>query len=306
VTDISQVIVIGLGALGTIYAAKLQRYNPDCVRVLVDRERLERYQTQGILLNGVRQDFHYILPDPGQDKADLILVATKADGLPGAIDAVQHFVHEETTLIALLNGISSEDRIAARYGADKVLHSFFVGHGSTRVGNAITFDGVGRIIFGEANAHGRTPHVETVCKFFDRAGIEYEVPDDILFAQWSKFVLNVGINQASAVLRATYGAFVTSPTTHAIAIELIQEAMAVARKVGIQNVDAMLPWCENFIRNMPPAFKSSMLQDIEAGNKTEVAIFGEAVCALGQQYAVPTPLNATFVKLIWALEEIAG
>jgi 2-dehydropantoate 2-reductase len=57
---------------------------------------------------------------------------------------------------------------------------------------------------------------------------------------------------------------------------------------------------------MPPAFKSSMLQDIESGKKTEVDIFGDAVCALGRKYDIPTPQNEMFLKLIKALEETAS
>src|SRR5690349_8118963 len=130
--DITKVVVIGLGAIGSIYAAKLKDYDPGCVRVLVDKHRLERYAAQGIVLNSVRHDFDYALPGPNPEKADLILIATKSDGLPDAIDAIEGFVHDETIILALLNGITSEDKIAERYGWDKVLHSYFIGHGSTR------------------------------------------------------------------------------------------------------------------------------------------------------------------------------
>jgi len=304
--EISKVIVIGLGAIGSIYAAKLKQFDPGCVRILIDRQRLERYRARGIVLNGNRIDFDYVLPGPDQEKADLVLIATKADALQDAITAIEDFVHDETIILSLLNGITSEEKIAERYGWEKVLHSYFIGHGSTRSGNAVTFDGVGRIVFGEADAHTRTPRVEAVCRFFERAGIAYDVPDDILFAIWRKFVVNVGVNQASAVLRASYGAFQSSEKTHSIAVELMQETVMIAQKVGIHNVDAILPWCIEFIRTMPPAFKSSMLQDIEAGNKTEVDIFGGAVCALGEKYGIPTPLNAMVFKLIKALEETAS
>ncbi|MCC7449510.1 MAG: ketopantoate reductase family protein [Anaerolineae bacterium] len=302
--DINKVLIVGLGALGGIYATKLQQYDPTCVRVLVDQPRLERYTTHGIIFNGVRHDFTYVLPEQHQEKADLILIATKADALPGAIAALEGFVQDDTLILSLLNGITSEEQIAARYGWDRVIHAYFVGHGSTRSGNAITFDGVGRIVFGEVDAPTRTERIDAVCRFFDRAGIDYEVADDILFGMWRKFVLNVGVNQASAVLRASYGDFQRSDKAHALALELMQEALLVAAKVGIRNVDAILPWCNEFIRNTPPAFKSSMLQDLEAGNKTEVDMFGGAICALGQQHGVPTPQNALFVKLIQALEDI--
>jgi 2-dehydropantoate 2-reductase len=303
-SEIKKVVVIGLGAIGGIYAAKLKQYDPTCVRVLVDQQRIERYQTQGIVLNGVRYDFDYVLPDAKAEKADLILIATKANALPDAIKAIANFVHDETLILALLNGITSEEKIAERYGWDKVLHSYFVGHGSTRTGNAITFDGVGRIVFGEANAVTPMPKVEAVRRFLDKAQIDYEVPDDILFSMWCKFVVNVGINQTSAIFRGTYAALRENQKAYAFVLELMREAVLVAQKVGIRNVEGLLPWAENLIHNMPP-HKSSMLQDIEAGNKTEVDMFGGAVCALGEKYGVPTPQNALFLRLIKALEETA-
>jgi 2-dehydropantoate 2-reductase len=303
-SDIKQVMIVGLGAIGAIYAEKLKRYDPGCVRALVDAGRLERYRANGIVLNGERHDFNYVLPEQNDTPADLILIATKADALPAAIDAIAGFVHDETIILALLNGITSEGLIAERYGWDRVLHSYFVGHGSTRTGNAVTFDGVGRIVFGKANAQGRTPRVEKVAHFFDQSGIGYELPDDILFSQWCKFVLNVGINQASAVLRAPYGAFQREGKARAIAFDLMREAVLVAEKEGVRTTEGLLPWSENFIRNAPPAFRSSTLQDIEAGKKTEVDIFGGAVCGLGEKHGIPTPHNATFVRLIKALEEV--
>ncbi|HVU11842.1 MAG TPA: ketopantoate reductase C-terminal domain-containing protein, partial [Phototrophicaceae bacterium] len=139
-----------------------------------------------------------------------------------------------------------------------------------------------------------------------RVHIDYEIPDDILFSQWCKFVLNVGVNQVSAVLRAPYGDFQRSAKVHALALDLMREAVQIAEQVGIHNTAGLLPWCENFIRNTPPAFKSSMLQDIEAGKKTEVDLFGGAICALGAKYGIPTPENAMFVRLIRALDEMAS
>lgn len=304
--DISKAVVVGLGAIGSIYAAKLKQYDPNCVRVLIDKDRLARYQAKGIVFNGVRHDFDYVLPQANPEPADLILIATKADALQDAINAIEGFVHGETIILALLNGITSEEKIAEKYGWDKVLHSYFIGHGSTRSGNAVTFDGVGRIVFGEANAQARTVRVDAVSRFFEQAGIDYEVPEDILFSQWCKFVVNVGINQSSAILRASYGTFQRHEKAYAIVLELMQEAVLIAQQAGIHKVDELLPWSENFIRNMPAAFKSSMLQDIEAGKKTEVDLFGGAICALGQKYGIPTPQNALFLKLIKALEETAS
>lgn len=83
---------------------------------------------------------------------------------------------------------------------------------------------------------------------------------------------------------------------------LMQEAIHVAQAVGINQTETLLPWCLDFIKNMPSAFKSSMLQDIEAGRQTEIDLFAGTVCELGDAHQVDTPYNRLFLKLIRALE----
>src|SRR5258707_12331917 len=231
--DITNVVIVGLGAIGSIYAMKLSDFDPKRVHILVDSKRLKRYADNGIIFNGHRHDFHYVLPEPNQVKADLILVATKSDALQSAITASSDFMHENTIILSLLNGITSEKQIAEVFGWDKVLYASFLGHGSTRVGNSITFDGVGRIVIGEANNRIISQRVEAVSPFFDRAKIAYEVPEDMLFTLWGKFVLNVGANQASAVLRANYGAFQRSEVARDDAVELMDVAVLLARQLRL-------------------------------------------------------------------------
>ena len=76
------VIICGLGAVGMTYASKLGgKSRGKCnLKILVNEERLERYSKNKPVLNGVEQDFYYILPDDNFD-ADLIIIATKASGL---------------------------------------------------------------------------------------------------------------------------------------------------------------------------------------------------------------------------------
>jgi 2-dehydropantoate 2-reductase len=302
---IKRVMIVGLGAIGSIYAVKFAQYDPANLLVLVDEERYERYQREGICFNGVRHDFHYILPSQAAEPVDLILFATKSQGLAAAITAVQPFVHPGTLFLSLLNGISAPALIAAHYGWEGVLHAFFIGHGSTRIGNSITFDHVGTIVFGKPDNTLQSEPVQRVADVFTRASIDYQIPPDMLLASWRKFVVNVGINQASAILRADYGTFQQNPRARHIAIQLMEEAIALAQVIGIQQTETLLPWSLDFIDKMRPTFKSSMLQDVEAGRTTEVDLFGGAVCALGEAHGVATPMNRLFLKLIQALEPTA-
>lgn len=141
------VIICGLGAVGMTYASKLGgKSRGKCnLKILVNEERLERYLKNKPVLNGVEQDFNYILPDDNFD-ADLIIIATKASGLDSAVKMIKNFVSSKTIILSLLNGISSEEVIRSAYPEAKVLKSYFIGHSAVRVGNSVKQDGVGEIV----------------------------------------------------------------------------------------------------------------------------------------------------------------
>ena len=79
--EIKNVLICGIGAIGSIYADKIEKFSPKNLRVLVDRERLERYKKNPTVFNGRVLDFNYILQETQDFKADLIIIATKFDGL---------------------------------------------------------------------------------------------------------------------------------------------------------------------------------------------------------------------------------
>ena len=121
--DIKKVVICGLGAVGLTYANKLKDVCE--LFVLADGKRILKYKENPPLLNGKEIKLNYITPQTSQ-KADLIIIATKFGGLDSALDYMQNCVGENTIIISLINGISSENIIAKRYGKDKVLHSYFI------------------------------------------------------------------------------------------------------------------------------------------------------------------------------------
>lgn len=298
---IKNVLICGLGAIGTIYARQLE----DCtnLKILTDKSRYERYTKNPVIFNGEVCNFDYIMPDKKDFKADLIIIATKNSGLNEAIKSIENFVNDNTVIMSLLNGISSEETIATKYGWDKILFSYFVGHTSTRKGNEITYDGVGEIVFGDKGNDMASPNLLAVKELFEKSKIDFTIPDDIQYSMWKKFLVNVGTNQASAVLGASYKLFLESENALNIAKSLMKEAQAIAKAIGINNTDKMLDEAVEIINSMLPDTKSSMLQDVEMKRRTEVDIFAGKVVELGQKYNIPTPYNSMFYELISAIDE---
>lgn len=299
--EIENILLCGLGAIGTIYAEKLQRYNADNFRVLVDEHRLKKYTENPIKFNGVEQTFNYVLPSEEGFKADLILIATKFTGLDDAIKNLVNFVKEDTIILSLLNGVTSEDLIAAKYGKEKLLYSYFIGHSSVRVGNSIIHDDVNTIVFGSENSLSNK--VVCVKEFFDRVGIKYKIPQDIKRSMWLKFMLNLSANQPTAILRMTFGEMLENKHFMNFAIEIMKEVQLIAKAEGIANTETMIEETLIHLSTMSPEGKTSMLQDIEAGRKTEVDMFAGTVIDFGKKHNIQTPYNKILKDMIDIIEE---
>lgn len=299
--EIKKVILCGLGAIGTIYADKLEKFDAENFKVLVDEARIERYKTNPIKFNGRQLNFDYILPSQEGFKADLIILATKFAGLKDAIKNIKNFVKEDTVILSLLNGVTSEDIIADVYGKDKMLYSYFIGHSSVRCGNSVTHDDVNTIVFGAENNLGE--NVVAVKNFFDKVGINYKIPDDIKRSMWLKFMLNVSANQPTAILRMTFGDMFENTHFMKFAENIMREVQSVAKAEGVLNTETMVDEALKHLKTMTPDGKTSMLQDVEARRKTEVDMFAGTVIELGKKHGISTPYNKILREMIGIIEE---
>ena len=295
---IKNVLICGLGAVGMTFACKIQRVLPECLKVLVDVERLKRYSQNPPKMNGEEKFFDYVLPYGTDYKADLVIIATKFDGLESVCRNLKNFVDENTIILPILNGIEAEEYVAEIYGWDKVLYGYFIGHSAMRVGNSVVQDGVGKIVFGGASAASAD-----VADFFTRVGIDFDNPENIKYAKWLKFALNVVSNQSSCILKMTFGDMQKSERFQAFARNIVREVMELAHLEGVegwQNLE------EDFIKalfTMSEDGKTSMWQDVEAGKKTELEIFAGTVLKLGAKHGVPTPYNQVMYEMIRIIEE---
>lgn len=299
--EIKKVILCGLGAIGTIYADKLEKFDAENFKVLVDEARIERYKTNPIKFNGRQLNFDYVLPSQEGFKADLIILATKFAGLKDAIKNIKNFVKEDTVILSLLNGVTSEDIIADVYGKDKMLYSYFIGHSSVRCGNSVTHDDVNTIVFGAEN--NLSENVVAVKNFFDKVGINYKIPDDIKRSMWLKFMLNVSANQPTAILRMTFGDMFENTHFMKFAENIMREVQSVAKAEGVLNTETMVDEALKHLKTMTPDGKTSMLQDVEAGRKTEVDMFAGTVIELGKKHGISTPYNKILREMIGIIEE---
>lgn len=297
--------LIGLGAIGAAYASRFVA-SGEPLQVVADPVRAERYRAQATVINGVPH--HFDVVDPGSaTPADLVLVAVKFGQLGAAIDLLRPVVGEGTVVLSLLNGISSEQVLAAAFPQARVLLAVSAGIDAVRDGRDVRFTSVGVISYGEpSNRAPCSDAVRLAGGIFDRAGIAHDVPADMVHTLWWKFLVNVGVNQVSALLKAPYAMF-QRPGSPARDVMLAaqREVIALANAEGVGLGEADLQRWLDLLNTLGPANYTSMAQDAIAGRPTEVDIFAGAVMERGASHGLDVPVNTTLYGLLKAAEQLA-
>jgi len=300
--DIKNVAILGMGAMGAYFASQFLQVEGISTCAIASGERAERLAEQGFIVNGKQFMIPVRRPHSAGDPADLIIVAVKNYHLPEAAPLMNNLVGEKTLILSVMNGIDSEEYLGSIYGMDKLLYAVSVGIDAVREGNQVTYTKPGKHYFGEARNPQISPRVECVQAAFERARITYETPLDMVRMMWWKFMVNVGMNQTSAVLRAPYGVFLSSREACDLMEALMLEVVELAQIEGVDLSEEDIEDWYGVMNTLAPHGKTSMLQDIEAGRRTEVDTFAGKVVELGTVHSISTPVNQTFLRIIRYLE----
>lgn len=297
--------LIGLGAIGAAYASRFVASGVP-LQVVADPDRAEHYRCEATVINGVPHHFDVVEPSRAAP-ADLVVVAVKYGQLAAAIELLRPVVAEGTVVLSLLNGISSEQVLAAAFPQARVLLAVSAGIDAVRDGRDVRFTSLGVISYGEP--HNRAPFSDAVRLaggVFDRAGIAHDVPGDMVHTLWWKFLVNVGVNQVSAVLKAPYAMF-QRPGSPARGVMLAaqREVIAVANAEGVELGEADLHRWLDLLNTLGPGNYTSMAQDAMAGRPTEVDIFAGEVMERGAVHGLDVPVNTTLFGLLKAAEQLA-
>jgi len=299
---VKKIAILGAGAMGAYFGSRFFDTDGFSTVLIAKGNRLDKLKRNGLVVNGKSYAIPVVHPDEATSPADLIIVALKHHHLEEAVQGLKKFIGESTTIISVMNGLESERYIGSIYGMDKMMYAISVAIDAVRQGYQITYTKPGKRYFGRAINIHLSQRVLRVQEAFDSAGIVYETPEDMIRMMWWKFMVNVGMNQASAVMRAPYGVFKTSPEAQGLMEALMKEVIALANVMDVNLTNRDIEEWYSFLNVLSPQGKTSMLQDIGARRKTEVEIFGGKVVELCKTKGVPTPVNQTVLQIISALE----
>ncbi|MCX8083347.1 MAG: ketopantoate reductase family protein [Calditerrivibrio sp.] len=302
--EVKKVAIVGAGAMGVLYAHQFLERGFETF-LAADGERLAKLVQTQFIFNDKKYKFNTLDLINPQTSVDLVIVAVKHNVLDEIVPKLKNIIHENTTIISLLNGLDSEKIIASYYGEEKVLYTITVGMDAVRVGNKITCKNFGKLIIGELKNNTYSKKLSRIHSAFQKAGILYETPIDMEKEIWWKFMVNVGMNQVSAVLRATYGVFQRDESVRGLMENLMKEVIDISRleciPLDYEN-DLKERWY-SVLYSLDPNGKTSMLQDVEAKRPTEVDIFAGKVKEIAKKYNLQVPYNTIFYDIIKGIEQ---
>ena len=295
---IQTIDIVGLGALGVMYADFFtKKLGKERVRVLADKERIERYRAETVTFNGEVCGFQYLDAAEESRPAELILFAVKYGALEQAMEEVAHLVGEKTILLSALNGIRSEADLGRRFGREKVVHCIAQKMAAMKEGNAAFCTNPGELALGVLDG-GKEENLDVVKTFFDETGFAYSCPADMRHAMWGKLLCNVGVNQTLALCGGTYRSVQQEGEAREMMKAAMRETILVANAEGVDLTEKDLEDWVAVIDGLNPDGEPSMRQDSKAGRKTEVVLFAGTICELGKKHCIATPVNDIFMEKI--------
>ena len=298
---IQSVAILGAGAVGSYIIWGLSKKDNIRLGVIAEGDRARRLKESGCAINGAVYRPEVWTPQEAQG-VDLLVVALKYGSLPGALESIKTAVGSNTVVMSLMNGVDSEELIAAQVGAEHLLYSFIkVTSHKEADGYHFDPDATLGVIYGERFAPFENERVQAVRELFTDSGVNFRVTEHIQEEMWSKFRLNVCNNLPQAILGAGVGCYRDSVHMQAISDGLRREleAIAAAKGIDLSLVDSAV----SYGSLVKPSARYSTLQDLDAHRHTEIEMFSGALIRMGQELGIPTPYNEYTYHMIKAMEE---
>lgn len=293
--------MFGAGSLGSLVGGLLARAHDV---TLVGRDpHVSAVRDGGLRVTGAVEA--HTRPDATTDgtglSADLALVTVKAYDTAAAADALA--TGEYGAVCSLQNGLT-EETLASRMPDVTVLSGTATYGARLRDPGRVECTGEGTIAIG-AHSGGPDPWGDRAGEAFAAAGIDVEVATDMPRRRWEKLAINAGINAPTALARVRNGELVGGPANGS-SREAARETARVAAAEGVPLREENAAAAVAAVAEATAANHSSMRQDVERDNRTEVDAINGVVCDRAQRHGIDVPVNRTLTGLVRAWEAERG
>lgn len=304
------VVVIGAGAIGTLYGGWLIAGGMD-VSFVARGKALTALRSEGLLLQGDRGQFRSGPVKADSDaaalrRAEVVILAVKLYDLGEAALLTGMCLNEGGLVVGLQNGISAPDTLRAFLPAEQVMVGPVYSAARLSAPAVVDYSGARhRVIIGSASGVVH-PAAEPLIDGWRRAGVEAEVSEDIAPVLWSKF-LGFATNAALTCLsRQPAGVVYRNPDLLQLARGAVREIIQLAVVEGVELAADSEDATIRLLQSFPPDMVASMRQDLDAGRRLELDDITGTIVRLGRKHGIPTPIHATAYACLKPLRDGAA
>ena len=297
-----RIAVMAAGGVGGYFGARLAQAGHEVAFVARGRH-LKAIREHGLIVRSAGGDIRLSAASASDDpKAlgsyDVVLFAVKLWDTEAAAAASLPLVADGGVVVPFQNGVESIERIGAVIGAARVLGGVaYIAAVIAEPGVIVHTGRMARLCFGPV-----LPEQEAAARRFLQAcigaGIEAELVADIRRVVWEKFVFLCALSGMTCATRQPLGAIRSDADLRAVFEAAMREAWMVGRARGIALAENLVAQQMVFADGLPAEMKSSMLNDLLAGNRLEAPWLSGAVARMAKEAALVAPVNATLYAAV--------
>jgi 2-dehydropantoate 2-reductase len=295
---IEHVVVLGAGAIGSLYAAKLAPAID--VTIVGRRDHVDAVNARGLRLTGHEECTAQVRAVTALESIaprTLVILSTKVNDNRTAASALADKVQEDTVVLCVQNGLGSEGIVKEAVGGRCLVLRAITQFGAIfRTPGVVEFKVAGHTLIERSR---RSPEIADL---FTACGLDGRISDAIEVEVWRKLIFNCVINPITSIIGSDVGG-IANPALDPLKQLVIDECLEVARADGVRFDVNFLPIIADVFgqsRNI-----ASMRQDLLKGRPTEIDHMNGAIVDLGRRFGIPCPVNASLVTIIKALERRA-
>jgi 2-dehydropantoate 2-reductase len=301
VQDVADVVILGAGAMGCLFGARLARGGHRVVLVDVRPDQIDAINTGGLTLEAddgtATVHPRACRPEEARDVARLVIVFTKAFHSAAALAAARAVLGPDTWVLSLQNGLGHVEVMRAHVDEPRIVvgtttfPADLVGPGRVRT------HGAGQIKIMSV-AGGVSERLRELAAAFNACGLDTAIEPEVFVSIWEKLAFNCAMNALAAVTGLTVGGMGSAAEGRAIADRVVGEVIAVARRKGIPAELARVRDVVAMAFREHGDHKPSMLQDLLAGRPTEIDFINGAVVREARALGMSVPTTETLGDLV--------
>ena len=293
-----RIAVIGAGAMGSVFGARLQSPGVEVVLFDINEEHVRAVRTRGLTLGDaggerlVRIAVTARIADVAG--ADLALVLVDSNATGDVAPLLPNLLTNDGVALTLQNGIGNVEALTAALGVQRVIAGSTFNSAAFIAPGHVRHTNVGPTVIGVPDG-APTERVRALAAQLSAAGFPTVASDNVMGHVWSKFVLNCAINPVAALTGLRPGEIARHRPTARLLERLLDEVLAVAAAKGVR-----LPKADLRSHVLDHAFerynRPSMLQHVESGRRTEIEALNGALVREASALGISVPYN----DAIWA------